>query len=412
MVKRFVLVIAISGVACAQAKVVSDAQVEANVLKGLAGASELASEAIATKTVYGVVTLSGTVRDEKLRVQAENIAANANGVKKVIDELTLGASPAGPAPTALDQTASLPQGPAPIQRADAQPHRNNPDADQALDQQAEDRQAQQQANSIPPNPTPEFSRRPITRRSSPPYGYPAPPSYAAPMDGSQLAGQTVTVPSGTLLRVRVNERLSSARSHPDTVFDGIVVNDVVAGGAIAIPRGATVQGKVLDARSSGVLKGRGEMTLQLTHVILAGKSYPIVSDEWNHHGGDKTLETVNKTAGFGALGALFGAAAGGGVGAAVGGGIGAAAGLGSSAASGNGQVEIPSEAVLTFHLTDPATVQTVSEAEMQRLAYGVPAGGGAQRSASRRTYPEPYYGPYVPGYGYPYRNYSPYGVTW
>ena len=41
-----------------------DSQVEANVLKALAGAPELASQNITTNTVYGVVTLTGNVPDE------------------------------------------------------------------------------------------------------------------------------------------------------------------------------------------------------------------------------------------------------------------------------------------------------------------------------------------------------------
>ena len=46
---------------------VPDAQVEANVLKALAGAPQLADQPITTTTVYGVVTFSGQVRDEPTR---------------------------------------------------------------------------------------------------------------------------------------------------------------------------------------------------------------------------------------------------------------------------------------------------------------------------------------------------------
>ncbi len=156
----------------------------------------------------------------------------------------------------------------------------------------------------------------------------------APVPGGQEGGQNVVVPSGVLIRVRINRPLSSDRTPAGTTFDGIVANDVTAGGEVAIPRGAAVEGRVLSAEKSGALKGRGEMQIQLTQVTLGGKNYALVSDVWDHHGGDKTIETINKTAGLGAVGAVFGALAGGGVGAAVGGGVGAALGLGSSAASG------------------------------------------------------------------------------
>ena len=234
-----------------------------------------------------------------------------------------------------------------------------------------------------------------------PYGYGA--QAGRPVWGGQVGGEVVMVPAETLVRVRVNQVVSSNHSVPGSTFDGIVVNDVVAGGFVAIPRGATVQGRVLDAKASGALSGRGELSIQLTQVTLAGKVYPIVTEAWAHNGGDKTIETINKTAGFGALGAIVGAVAGGGVGAAVGGGIGAAAGLGSSATSGRGQVIIPSEGVVAFHLSQPAQVQTVSEQEMARLAMGV-APGADPRYLQRRPYYPPvgyYSGGGYPPYGYP-----------
>ena len=68
----------------------SDAQIEANVLKALAGAPELADQAITSTTVYGTVTLKGMVRDEASRDMAEKLVSNASGVQKVVDELTIG----------------------------------------------------------------------------------------------------------------------------------------------------------------------------------------------------------------------------------------------------------------------------------------------------------------------------------
>jgi hypothetical protein len=219
----------------------------------------------------------------------------------------------------------------------------------------------------------------------------------------QVGGQAVTVPPGTVLQVRVNQHLNSKDVKVGTTFDAMVVRDVIANGRIAIPRGAFVQGTVVDAESSKALSGRGELGLQLNQISLGGKTYPIVSDTFTAHGGDKTIQSVNSAVGLGALGAIFGAVAGGGAGAAIGAGVGGAVGLGSSAASGRGNVFIPSEAVLNFRLTQPAQVTTVSQAEMQRLGYGVPAG-----PQMVRRYPPPgYYGPAY--YPYPRYYYRPYG---
>jgi hypothetical protein len=463
--------IAVAQAPAAQSKVVPDAQVEANLLKALAGAPDLANQAITTTTVYGVVTLSGSVETEALRTEAETIASRTAGVQKVVDELTLGAQSAGtPAgePVAADAQGTNPmlqsdgtmapaQGQA--QAGQAQVGQGSPDSDNTQPAQSQAGNPQQGAPNQAGNPqsapnqagsgsgpyygpgAPEY-RHPYTPQqpgpsqapAGPPqqqqgYGPPQPgygppqqqqgygppqPGYGPPQQAyngvqqpgyGQLAGRAVTVPSGATMQIRINQSLDSGRTQPGTTFDGIIVNDIVADGVVAIPRGASIQGVVVDATKSGALKGRGSLSLQLTQVTLGGRSYPVVSDVWAHNGNDKTIETIDKTAIGSGVGAIFGAVVGGGTGAAIGAGVGAAAGLGSSAASGNGQVYIPSEGLLTFHLAQPAAVTTVSQQEMNRLAQGLPP--GMQPQQLRRRYyaypPPPYYGPvYYQPYPRPY----------
>jgi len=97
-----------------------------------------------------------------------------------------------------------------------------------------------------------------------------------------------------------------------------------------------------------------------------------------------------------AVGALIGAVAGGGVGAAVGAGVGGVAGLGVSSASRRGEAMIPAEAILSFRLTQPMELTTVSQAELNRLGAGLPA-PGPQPQMLQRRYPSPP----PPGYYYP-----------
>lgn len=399
----------------AQQKTLPDAQVESNVLRALASAPELSTQNIQSTTVYGVVTLTGSANDEASRTKAENLVARAEGVKKVVDEMSLGAVDA--------EAASAPNG---AIQAPPPPDNDQQSGQQAAGQQAAGQQAQpgnnggmvlqsdgtyapagsqEQAPPQPGEPAGNNSQAqnnsyPATPPSSGPnqgqfpprrpmYNSAAPP----PVYGGQVGGEQVTVPNGAMLRIRINEGLSTHHTTPGSAFDGTVLNDVVADGAVAIPRGATVQGIVVDARDSGTLKGRGELALQLTTLTMGGRIYPLTSDIWTRTGQDKTTHTVNSAIALGALGALFGAVAGGGEGAAIGAGVGGAAGVASSAASPNGSVVIPPEAVLTFHLTQPTTVATVSQAEMERLSYG--AGPNPARSVVR-SYPpppQPYYAP-------------------
>lgn len=171
------------------------------------------------------------------------------------------------------------------------------------------------------------------------------------------------------------------------------MNDIVANGAVAIPRGASVQGSVVEAKKAGTLKGRGVLTLQITSLTLGGQTYPLMSNVWAQAGRDKTTGTVNSAIGLGAVGALFGAVAGGGAGAAIGAGVGGAAGVASSAASPNGRVIVPPETVLTFTLAQPTTVTTVSQQEMARLSYAAGPRPGP-RYYGPGPYPPPYYRPY------------------
>jgi hypothetical protein len=382
----------------AKASAMPDAQIEANVLKALAGSPQLANENIVTNTVYGTVTLSGTVKDEPTRQMAETLASKASGVQKVVDELTLGSDG-----NASAQGGAPPAGPgqhAPDPDTYAAQHNMGPDSGQSNppDDSAMNGQPNGAPNGGAPQPGPGYAgndqQGPLAGQAQryPQRGYRGQPQNAPPPYGAQVAGQPVTVPPGSLLRIRINEGLDSKHTQPGTPFDAIVLNDVVADGAVAIPRGASVQGIVVDAKSGGVIKGRGELQLKLTQVNLGGKTFPIMSDIWIRDSSDKSGQTIGNAVGLGAFGALVGAVAGGGPGAAIGAAAGGAAGIGTSAASGSRQVMVPPEAILTFHLTQPAPLTTISQAEMDRLSYGVPAGA---QPMMRRRYPPPppYYGP-------------------
>ena len=146
---------------------ISDAQVQANVLKALAGAPDLANQPMTTTTVYGVVTLSGTVQTEALRVEAETIVSKTKGVQKVVDEMTLGGESASAQPA--DQAA------APVVEG-------SPDADNTG-------AGSQEANQAGVGSAGPGYGQPQQGYSQQPRGY-AP----APVYGGQEAGITVTVP--------------------------------------------------------------------------------------------------------------------------------------------------------------------------------------------------------------------------
>jgi hypothetical protein len=219
------------------------------------------------------------------------------------------------------------------------------------------------------------------------YAQPAPPNYAMPKG-------PVNVPQGTLLQLRTAEAVDTKRAKDGTPIQFTLIQDVVFDGVLAIPRGATVHGVVAEVKRPGAVSGSPELGLQLTSLDLGGQNYPLQTEMFKVRGPNKAGRTVGNAFGGAILGAIIGGAVDRGPGAAIGAAAGAGAGTAASAASPGPGVWIPAEALVTFHLAAPVTVNPVSREEANRLAQGLYPGGP---SLYRR-------GPY----GYPYRPY-PYG---
>jgi hypothetical protein len=212
----------------------------------------------------------------------------------------------------------------------------------------------------------------------------------------------VTLTSGVLLPIRTSEPLDSKKVKPGDFFQGTVAQSVYVGNVVAIPRGAQVTGRVVDVKKPGELKGGASIALQLTTLNLGGNSYALATDIYNTNSPGKGGYTAGNAVGGAALGAVIGAIAGGGPGAAIGAVAGTGVGLGASAATPGPRSVLPPEALITFHLTTPATVQPLSPQDAYQLeASSAPQGQGPGYD---RRQPPPYgyapgYGP-GPGYGY------------
>jgi hypothetical protein len=212
----------------------------------------------------------------------------------------------------------------------------------------------------------------------------------------------VTLPQGTLLQLRTNEPVGSKRATDGSPVEFTVISDVSMGGVLAIPRGAVVHGVVTEVKKVGAgdLGGSSALALTLTSLDLGGQNYPLTTDQFRVRGPNKAGQTVGSAVTGGLIGTIIGCAAGRGVGCAIGAGAGVAAGTAASAASSGPGVWIPAEALVSFHLTAPVTVNPVGPQEAARLAQGLYQGGP---SLYRRPgYPYPYGPRYYAGYGYPY----------
>lgn len=184
----------------------------------------------------------------------------------------------------------------------------------------------------------------------------APAMASAPPPVPKPKPQPIVVPSGTTLTVTMGQALSSKTSQAGQPFTATLAQPVSVAGTPALPKGATVNGKVVSAKAKGKFKGQGELSLTLTSISVQDHSYEIQTDVVSNVTKGKGKRTAVATGGGAAGGALIGGIAGGGKGAGIGALIGAGAGLIGGAATGNKQIEIPAEAALSFTLAQSLTL--------------------------------------------------------
>jgi len=178
---------------------------------------------------------------------------------------------------------------------------------------------------------------------------PAPaPVAAAPAPAPAPAQPTqFNLPSGTILLVRMDTTISTARNRQDERFTATMAHDVLSGGAVAIPAGTRVFGRIASISGAGRVAGRPEIRLRLREFDLNGRLVEIRTTSFNESG-DSSFRGTARNAG---LGAGIGAAFGGGEGAARGAAIGGA----TSILTQGDTITIPAGTVLEFRLSQPLT---------------------------------------------------------
>src|ERR1035438_6429914 len=188
---------------------------------------------IVPKTSRGVVTLTGTVSSEGDKVLAGLDVGNVEGVKTVINNLEVKAS------------------------ASTEGH---------LPALANPNGAQTQQLST------EARRYPAT----------------AAVPGSPVE-RTITIPANTSIQVRITDQLTSKTAKPNDHFHGTVAAVVFADGALAIPVGTPVLGRVVSAKPAGHFIAEAKMALEITTLrlpLLDGKSrdVPVVTEYLTNNG--------------------------------------------------------------------------------------------------------------------------------
>lgn len=168
--------------------------------------------------------------------------------------------------------------------------------------------------------------------------------------------QSITVPAGTAIAIRMLDGISTERNRAGDTFQATLEEPLIADGVVVADRGATVIGRVVAAQQSGRVAGLAELALELDRIRTVAGEVQIASDTMIRRAETskgKDAVTAGTMAGIGAaIGAIAGGRRGAGIGAATGG----AAGAGTVMATRGKPVEFEPEARLTFRLRAPITV--------------------------------------------------------
>jgi hypothetical protein len=277
----------------------------------------------------------------------------------------------------------------------------------AAQQNQPDQPGEVQGNVAPPD----------SRDQGQPYG-PAqqqPDQQAQGQPNQPALPQSLTLPAGTVVRVRIDEWLSSDRSVTGDNFSAVIDQPIVVNGWVVARRGQSQTGRVSIVKKGGHGNGPSQLGVDLPELTLVdGQQVPLQTQLFQTSAGTdygRDAAVVGTTTG---MGAVIGAIAGGGTGAAIGAGVGATAGLIGVISTNGKPTVIPPETVLSFRLQAPVTISTENSQfafqPVNQSDYDSRASQGRPRM--ERSGPQPY--PYAayPGYGYPYAYGYPYGYGW
>ncbi len=167
----------------------------------------------------------------------------------------------------------------------------------------------------------------------------------------------LTIESGSVIGVRLDEPVSSATAEVEDRVMAVVTREVVVDGRTAIPAGSRVEGYVTFVERGGKFREKARIGLEFTTLMLpAGERMPIQTEAVFREGESPAGEATSKIGASAVVGTVLGALIGGKKGAAIGGAAGAAGGTAVVAKGGTNDAVLPGGAALTLRLTNPVVV--------------------------------------------------------
>lgn len=197
----------------------------------------------------------------------------------------------------------------------------------------------------PPPPAPA----PVHEPTPAPVFKPDPPKVRVP--------KTITIPAGTVLNVRLAERITSSGHTNGDTFSATFEQPLIVDGFVIAERGARVDGAIVESVGSGRVKGRAVLGLELKRFRSSdGQDVAIQTDTFRKEAESSAKSDAVKVGAAAGIGAAIGAIAGGGKGAAIGAAVGGGAGTGGVLATRGKDADLPAETRLSFRLASDVPV--------------------------------------------------------
>jgi hypothetical protein len=332
------LALTVGATGCKSAAPADDASLSTALHARISGDSAIAAESIQISVEKGIATLNGTVSNDAARSLAANDAAQVPGIRTVVNNLTVQQAAATPPPVVAPEPVT-PARVAPVRPAPA------PVRPPVVKKPRVVRDTQPQISQYgPPSPAPAPIDRPT----------PAPVAVAPP---PPPAFRNVTLSSGSTIPVRITQTLDSATTQQGETFAGVVATDVIIDGLVAIPQGTPITGRVSEVHEAAHFKGSSLLTVELTNINRKGERIPVTTEPFTKEGAGRGKNTAAKVGGGAAVGAILGGIFGGGKGAAIGAASGGALGAGANTVTKGQQVQIPSETLIRFRLSNSVAIR-------------------------------------------------------
>jgi hypothetical protein len=323
-----------------------DAGLTAALQSRIAGDGALSNEPIQSSVQKQVATLNGAVSSEAARSLAAADAAQVPGVKTVVNNLTV-------------------QSPAPAVAADAPP----PSVPPALPPPPAPKPKQpaaikQKSAPIVRQPAPTEPPPPQVADAAPP----PPPRHEPPPPPPPPAFRNITLAPGTTLPIRITQTLDSATTQQGETFAGTIAADIVSDGVVVIRSGTPVTGRVVAVQEAAHYKGSSLLTVELTSIKRHGENITVNTEPYSVQGKGRGTNTAAKVGGGAAVGAILGGIIGGGKGAAIGAATGGGVGAGANTITRGQQVQITSETLIRFNLTNTLSLRVPTNGDTENPA--------------------------------------------